>query len=151
MARPGWTGRSAAQSVANPAAGCAPFQEDDVFTYRVGFAAAGALIALSTAALASEIKPGQPYQGQIVACAIQQEAETLRGFVIAGELAKAKDYLKANDNTCGVGSVRFIPEELIGQTKIDASGNAWSIVKIVLPTAEAFLVTTADFVVGQAT
>jgi hypothetical protein len=134
-------------------------------------AAAGALLAVSAAAFAyeikpgeikpgdikagnikpSEIKPGQPYQGQIVACANQQEAETLRGFVIAGELTKARDYLQANDNTCGVGSVRFIPEEQIGKPEIDSKGNTWTIVRIVLPTTEAFLVTTADFVVGEAT
>ena len=120
-------------------------------SYRAAIAAAGALVALSTAASASEIKPGKPYQGQIVACAIQQEAETLRGFVIAGNLAKARDYLKASDNTCGVGSVRFIPEEQVGKTETDAKGNVWTIVKIVLPTSEAFLVTTADFVVGQLT
>jgi hypothetical protein len=105
----------------------------------------------SGTALGTQITPGHPYQGQIVACAIEQEAETLRGFVIAGALDKAQDYLKAEGNTCGVGSVRFIAEEQIGQTMTDAKGNAWKIVKIVLPTTEAFLVTTADFVAGEAT
>jgi hypothetical protein len=109
------------------------------------------VVVCSGAALATEIKPGQPYQGQIVACGVEQEAETLRGFVIAGKLDKAQDYLKAEGNTCGVGSVRFIPEEQIGQTKTDAKGNGWKIVKIVLPTTEAFLVTTADFVAGEPT
>jgi hypothetical protein len=119
---------------------------------RFGVAAAGAMILLcSTAAFASEIKPGQPYQGQIVACGTETEAETLRGFVISGDLDKAKNYLQADGNTCGVGSVRFIPEAQVGETKNDPKGNGWKIVKIALPTSEAFLVTTADFVVGEAT
>ena len=102
-------------------------------------------------ALATDIKPGQAYQGEIVACGTQQEAETLRGFVIAGKLDKAKDYLRATDNTCGVGAVRFIPEQEIGAAKNDQKGHAWKIVKIALPTTEAYLVTTAELVVGLAT
>lgn len=115
-------------------------------------AAFGAFALLSSgAASATEIKPGQPYQGQIVACGSEHEAETLLGFVVAGNLDKAKAYLKADDNTCGVGATRFVPEQEIGTAKTDPKGNAWKIVKIALPTTEAFLVTTADFVVGLAT
>jgi hypothetical protein len=118
----------------------------------LGAVAVGTLIGLAPApAGATEIKPGQPYQGQIVACGEQKEAETLLGFVAAGKLDQAKDYLKADGNTCGVGSVRFIPEAEIGTTRTDPDGHAWKIVKIHLPTTEAFLVTTADFVVGDAT
>jgi hypothetical protein len=117
-----------------------------------GAAAIGALIALASGpASASEIKPGQPYQGQIVACGSEQEAETLLGFVASGKLDQAKDYLKADGNTCGVGAVRFVPENEVGTAKTDPDGHAWRIVKIHLPTTEAFLVTTADFVVGDAT
>jgi len=126
-----------------------------VFRILKGCAAAisiGALIGLASApASANEIKPGQPYQGQIVACGNEQEAETLRGFVTSGKLDQAKDYLKADGNTCGVGSVRFIPEAEVGTARTDPDGHAWKIVKIQLPTTEAFLVTTADFVVGDAT
>lgn len=128
--------------------------------YRVRFSgssllcvtAAGALVALwSTSARATDIQPGRSYQGQIVACESEQDAKSLRGFVIAGELTKARAYLKATNNTCGVGPARFIPEEQIGKTEKDRKGNAWKIVKIELPTAEAFLVTTADFIAGQMT
>jgi len=118
----------------------------------LGGVAIGTLIGVApTPAGATEIKPGQPYQGQIVACGEQKEAETLLGFVASGKLDQAKDYLKADGNTCGVGSVRFIPEAAIGTTRTDPDGHAWKIVKIHLPTTEAFLVTTADFVVGDAT
>ena len=113
--------------------------------------AAGFVAMAALPALASGIKPGEAYQGQIVACGTQKEAETLRGFVIAGNLGKAKDYLKATDNTCGVGAVRFIPEAQVGVTRTDPKGNAWKIVKIALPTTEAYLVTTADVLVGEAT
>ncbi len=112
--------------------------------------AGGLLLLSSAAAFAAEIKLGQPYQSQIAACGTEQEAETLRGFAISGDLDKAKDYLQAADNTCGFGSVRFILEAQIGKTETDPKGNEWKIVKIALPTSEAFLVTTADFVVGEA-
>jgi len=49
-----------------------------------------------------------------------------------------------------VGSTIFIPEEQIGKSEIDPKGNEWKIVRIVLPGSEAFLVTTAEFVVGEA-
>ena len=116
-------------------------------------AAAIAVLAglVPTSAGATQIKPGQPYQGQIVACGSQTEAETLLGFVTSGKLDKAKDYLKQDGNTCGVGSVRFIPEAEVGSARNDPQGHAWKIVKIHLPTTEAFLVTTADFVAGEAT
>ena len=117
-----------------------------------GAVAIGALIGLaSTPAGATEMKPGQPYQGRIVACGSQHEAETLLGFVVSGKLDKEKNYLKADGNTCGVGSARFIPESEIGAAKTDPDGRAWKIVKIHLPTTEAFLVTTADFVAGEPT
>jgi hypothetical protein len=108
-------------------------------------AACGVLLFSSTAAVAVQIKAGRSYQGQIVACGSEQEADTLLGFAVSGDLDKAKKYLEVDDNTCGVGSARFIP------TRTDPSGNAWKIVKIELPHTEAFLVTTADFLPGKAT
>jgi len=112
---------------------------------------AGLLMLHATSARALEIKPGQPYQGTIVACGTQGEAETLRGFVVKGDLDRAKNYLQANDNSCAVGSVRFVAVVQVGAARTDASGNAWKIVKIALPATEAYLVTTADLVVSQRT
>jgi hypothetical protein len=109
------------------------------------------LLLASASAFATQIKPGQAYQGQIVACATEKEADTLFGFVTSGDFDKAKSYLQAEGNTCGVGSTRFIPEKQIGETRTDPKGNVWKIVKIALPTTEAFLVTTADFVPGLST
>ena len=114
-------------------------------------AACGLLLLASASAFATQIKPGRTYQGRIVACATAKEADTLLGFVTSGDFNKAKSYLQADGNTCGVGSVRFIPEQQIGETRTEPKGNVWKIVKIALPTTEAFLVTTADFVAGEAT
>ena len=113
-------------------------------------AACGVLLFSSSAAVAIQIEAGRPYQGQIVACGSEQEADRLLGFAVSGDLDKAKKYLEVDDNTCGVGSARFIPVQQIGQTRTDPSGNAWKIVKIELPHTEAFLVTTADFLPGKA-
>lgn len=119
--------------------------------WRLCVAACGLLLLPSASAFATQIKPGQTYQGQIVACGTEKEANTLLRFVTSGDFDKAKSYLEADGNTCGVGSVRFIPEQQIGETRTDPKGNVWKIVKIALPTTEAFLVTTADFVAGEAT
>ena len=112
---------------------------------------AGLLMLQATAARAQEMKPGQPYQGMIVACGTQGEAETLRGFVVMGDMDKAKDYLQADDNSCAIGPVRFVAEIQVGDVKTDAKGNTWKIVKIALPAADAYLVTTADLVLSDNT
>jgi len=112
---------------------------------------AGLLMLQAAAARAQDIKPGKSYEGMVAACGTVGEAETLRGLVITGDLDRAKDYVQADDNSCAVGSVRFIAQEQVGETKTDAKGNAWKIVKIALPAAEAYLVTTADMVVGDNT
>jgi hypothetical protein len=119
--------------------------------WRLGIAACGLLLLSAASAFATQIKPGQTYQGRIVACGTEKEANTLLGFVTRGDYDKAKRYLQADGNTCGVGSTRFIPERRIGETRTDPKGNVWTIVKIALPTTEAFLVTTADFVPGLST
>jgi hypothetical protein len=119
--------------------------------WRLGIAACGLLLLSAASAVAAQIKPGKTYQGQIVACANEREANTLLGFVTRGDYDKAKRYLQADGNTCGVGSARFTPEKQIGETRTDPKGNVWKIVKIALPTTEAFLVTTADFVAGVST
>ena len=119
----------------------------------VAVGCAGGLLALqATAAFAMQIKPGGRYEGTIVACSTQQEAETLRGFVVAGDVAKAKAYLEADDNSCGAGGpIPFVVMQEVSDAKADAKGNEWRIVKIALPTAEAYLLTTADLVVSQNT
>ena len=87
----------------------------------------------------------------IVACSSEDEAETLRGLVVTGDVDKAKEFLDADDNSCAVGPVRFVAMEQVGQTKTDATGHVWKIVKIELPAAEAYLVTTADLVLSDNT
>ena len=89
----------------------------------------------------------------IVACSRQDEAETLTGFVVSGDLERAKAYLQSEDNSCDVGPYHFIVVEQVGETRIDAEGNAWKIVEIALPTsaAEAYLLTTADLIAGSNT
>ncbi len=114
---------------------------------------ASALLMLqATMARALELKPGERYQGTIVACGTQQEAETLRGFVVSGALEKAKAYLRANDNSCEAGGpVPFVVMAEVSKARTDTRGNAWRIVQIALPAAKAYLLTTADLVVGDNT
>ena len=70
---------------------------------------AGSLLTLWTAAtLAQEMQPGEQYQGVIVACSRQDEAEALTGLVVSGDLEKAKTYLQSEDNSCDVGPYQFI-------------------------------------------
>jgi len=113
--------------------------------------AAGAMLMLNTAAHALVIEPGKQYLGTVVACGTQQEAETLRGFVVTGDMDKAKAYLAADDNSCTVGPTRFQVVVQVSETKTDPLGHGWKIVKIALPATEAYLLTTADLVASQAT
>jgi len=75
------------------------------------------------------------------------------GFVVSRDLQKTRAFLESDDNSCDVGRYRFIVVEQIGETKIDASGNAWKIAEIALPTStvEAYLLTTADLIAGSST
>jgi hypothetical protein len=115
----------------------------------IGFA--GALLMLTAAAHAVVIEPGKQYLGTVVACGTQHEAETLRGFVVSGEMDKATAYLAADDNSCAVAPVRFVVVVQVSATRNDPLGHGWKIVKIALPASEAYLLTTADLVAGQTT
>jgi hypothetical protein len=86
-----------------------------------------------------------------VACGTQREAETLRGFVVSGDVARLEAYLRAADNSCSVGPRAFVVVAQIGVTKTDVRGKTWKLVKIKLADAEAYLITTANLIVGQAT
>jgi hypothetical protein len=104
------------------------------------------LMAWAAAVRAQQIEPGQRYQGVILTCGTQEEAETLMGLVVSGNMEKTRTYLQSDDNSCDIGPFRFVVMQQVGETRIDANGNAWKIVEIALPTAEAFLLTTGNLV-----
>jgi uncharacterized membrane protein len=106
--------------------------------------ACGALTLQATVALAQQIKPGEQYQGTVVACSTEREAETLRGIVLSGDTDKIGAYLQDDSNSCAVGPARFTVVAQASAAKTDSKGNAWKIVKIAVPGAEGFLLTTAD-------
>jgi len=113
--------------------------------------ALGALTLQATVAIAQQIKPGEEYQGTVVACANQNEAEALRGIVITGDMDKVAAYLQDDSNTCAVGPAHFTVVAEVSPAKSDTKGNAWKIVKVAVPGAEGFLLTTADLALSANT
>jgi hypothetical protein len=113
--------------------------------------ACGALTLQATVALAQQILPGGEYQGTVVACSTVGEAETLRGIVLTGDMTKVAAYLQDDANTCAVGPARFTVVAQASPAKTDPKGNAWKIVKIAVPGAEGYLLTTADLTLSDNT
>ena len=113
--------------------------------------ACGALTLQATAALAQQMKPGEQYQGTVVACANENDAETLRGIMVSGDMDKVAAYLQDDSNTCAAGPARFTVVAEVSPAKTDSKGNAWKIVKVAVPGAEGFLLTTADLAISDNT
>ena len=86
-----------------------------------------------------------------MACGTEEEAEALRDLVVSGDVDKATAYLQADDNSCAVGPVRFVVMVQVSRAETDPLGHSWKIVKIALPSSEAFILTTADMTSGQLT
>jgi hypothetical protein len=120
--------------------------------HKAAWFAAGLLTLQATAALADGMKPGEQYQGMVVACATQEEAETLQGLVVSGDMNNVTAYLQAEDNSCAVGPSRFVVVEQVSPAKTDGKGNTWKIVQIAIAgEADAYLLTTANLMVSDNT
>jgi hypothetical protein len=108
------------------------------------FLLASALLLGAPAHAQTVLTTGQTYEGTIVACAQQSEAETLLGYVVHGDMDTAKTYLADDGNTCSVGPAPFLVKGQVGIVQTDPKGNAWKLVQIVLPSGtEGYLLTTS--------